>query len=87
MPTVEERLAALERAIRLQNRERAVQRALYVSSQQDLYDRIEDLEVKMDQRLATIEATMETRFSALEADNRAILAIPREHYKKPDDPA
>ena len=87
MPTVEERLAALERAIRLQNRERAVQRALYVSSQQDLYDRIEDLEVKMDQRRATIEATMETRFSALEADNRAILAILREHYKKPDDPA
>ena len=87
MPTVEERLAALERAIRLQNRERAVQRALYVSSQQNLYDRIEDLETKIDQRFAAIEATMEQRFTSLEADNRAILAILREHYKKPGDPA
>ena len=74
MPAVEERLAALKRAIRLQNRERAVQRALYVSSQQDIHDRLEDLESKIDKGFAD----METRFSAVESVNRAILAILRE---------
>ena len=86
MPSIEERLKALERAIRLQNRERAVQRALYVSSQQDIHDRLEDLEVKVDKGFADIDARfadVDARFATLEADNRAILEILREQYKKP----
>ena len=79
MPTHEQRIAALGKAIRLQNRECAVQRALYVSSQQDVHDRLEGIETRFD----LLEAMIDARFATLEADNRAILNILREQYGKP----
>ena len=80
MPSMEERLAELERALRLQNRGRAVLRALFTTAMQDVYDhidqRFDDLDKRFDAQDRKIDA-MRSEFTgqldAMRADINALI--------------
>lgn len=67
MRSIEERLAAVERAIRLQDRERAVQRALFTTALTDIHDRFDSVESRI--------GNLESRLDAVQADVSAILHL------------
>lgn len=74
MASMEERMSAVERALRLQDRERSVQRALFTTAMSDIHLRIDDLTLKVDgvsQRLDAVQADV----SAMQADVSAILRL------------
>ena len=82
MPTHEERLTALERAMRLQNRERAVQRALFTTSLDDLHARLDFLDegqaaLQQGQTALVSEmATVVTEMAGMRADiNALVIAV------------
>ena len=75
MPTHEERLTALERAMRLQNRERAVQRALFTTSLDDLHARLDSLD-EGQAALQQGQTAVVTEMAGMRADiNALVIAV------------
>ena len=76
MPTPDERILALERAVRLLNREMATSRALYLSSVTGSEPRIEAVESKLDTLAAELDHrfdAVDQRFDGMQADINALL--------------
>ena len=80
MPSMEERMTAVERRLRLQDRERAVQRQLFTTAQSDILDRIDDVVTKSDVSALRVDVDVlrtdvNQRIDAVQADVSAILQL------------
>ena len=76
MPTPEERLTHLERAVRLLTRDQATSRALYFSSIADINGRFDDLEARLDERFNAVDQrfdAIDQRFDAMHTDIQALI--------------
>ena len=69
MPSMEERMSAVERTLRLHDRERAVQRQLFTTALSDIHARMDDLATKAD------VTDVIHRIDAIQADVSAILQL------------
>ena len=73
MPSMEERMAAVERRLRLQDRERAVQRQLFTTALSDIHARMDELATKDD--VDRLFVDVNHRIDAIQADVSAILQL------------
>ena len=73
MPSMEERMAAVERRLRLQDRERAVQRQLFTTALSDIHARMDELATKDDVDRLFVDVNQ--RIDAVQADVSAILQL------------
>jgi DNA repair ATPase RecN len=93
MASMEERLTAVERTLRLHNRDRSVMRALFNAALEDVDRRFDDVDrrfnavdeklAEMKVEIAALDSRLQNGLAAIEADNRAILEI----LRKPSPPA
>ena len=68
MPSIEDRLALVERTLRLHERDRAVMRALYNTSLEDFNRRFDTV----DENIAAFRAEVTTRLDGMQADINAL---------------
>ena len=73
MPSMEERMTAVERALRLQDREQAVQRQPFITALSAVHNRIDDMATKEDIR--HLVARIEARIDTVQADVTAIFTL------------
>ena len=73
MPSMEERMSAVERALRLQDRERAVQRQLFTTALPDIHVRMDEHVTHAD--IAVLRDEMNQRMDAIQSDVSAILEL------------
>lgn len=89
MASMEERLTAVERTLRLQNRDRSVMRALFNAALEDVDRRFDTVDEKLEAvrtqlkaEISALDSRLQNGLAAIEADNRAILEI----LRKPSPP-
>ena len=74
MVSMDERRSAVERALRFQDRERSVQRALFATAMSDIHLRIDDVALTVDNMSHRLDA-VQTDVAAVQADVSAILQL------------
>ena len=80
MPSMEERMIAVERALRMHSRDRATQRGMVELALQDIHDRFDRVEAKIDadnaelrQETNELRQEMNQRFDAIQSDLGALI--------------
>ena len=73
MPSMEERMIAVERALRMHSRDRATQRGMVELALQDIHDRFDRVEAKIDSDNAELRLEMNQRFDAMQSDLSALI--------------